>query len=50
MYETHKSWYSWLLGSLVGAVYARAGSSSCAPRWVRGWWVRGKGLSVRLMQ
>lgn len=21
MYETHKSWYSWLLGSLVGAVY-----------------------------
>jgi hypothetical protein len=22
MYETHKSWYSWFLGSLVGAVYA----------------------------
>lgn len=21
-YETHKSWYSWALGSLVGAVYA----------------------------
>jgi hypothetical protein len=21
MYETHKSWYSWVLGSLVGAVY-----------------------------
>jgi hypothetical protein len=21
MYETHKSWYSWILGSLVGAVY-----------------------------
>jgi hypothetical protein len=20
-YETHKSWYSWVLGSLVGAVY-----------------------------
>lgn len=22
VYETHKGWYSWLLGSLVGAVYA----------------------------
>jgi hypothetical protein len=21
LYETHKSWYSWVLGSLVGAVY-----------------------------
>jgi hypothetical protein len=21
MYDTHKSWYSWVLGSLVGAVY-----------------------------
>jgi hypothetical protein len=22
MYQTHKSWYSWVLNSLVGAVYA----------------------------
>jgi hypothetical protein len=22
VYETHKSWYSWILNSLVGAVYA----------------------------
>lgn len=22
LYETHKSWYSWIINSLVGAVYA----------------------------
>ena len=32
-YDTHKSWYSWILNSLTGCIYT-FGTSYVQPRWV----------------